>query len=288
MTGYGKAEKTAGNIKITVELRSLNGKQMDITLKSAQLYRAMEMDVRKMVMASAMRGKIDISLTRETMNGDATASFNAEAFKSYYGAIAKTAEELGIDVNSQNFISAILRLPEVVITGNEELSPEESAALLSCCAEALAAMDGFRLREGETLIADVLSRITAIEQKLTAIEPFETARIDRVKQSIENALNQLKLTAEIDRNRLEQELIYYLEKMDITEEKVRLRQHCSFFRQTSEGEEIHGRKLGFIAQEIGREINTIGSKAGDVDIQKIVVEMKDELEKIKEQMLNIL
>ncbi|MDR2424029.1 MAG: YicC family protein [Prevotellaceae bacterium] len=288
MTGYGKAETMTGNIKITVEIRSLNGKQMDVVLKSSQQYRALEMDVRKMVMANAMRGKIDICLARETVDGTTTAAFNAKAFKSYYNEISKATSELGVNLDSQNFVSAILRLPEVVVPDNDEITSEEADALLNCCAKALAAMDDFRIKEGEPLIADILSRIATIEQKLSTIEPFETARMDKVKQSIETALNQLKPAAEIDRNRFEQELIYYLEKMDITEEKVRLRQHCAFFRQTCASEEIHGRKLGFIAQEIGREINTIGAKAGDVDIQKTVVEMKDELEKIKEQTLNIL
>jgi uncharacterized protein (TIGR00255 family) len=288
MTGYGKAEKTAGNIKISVEVRSLNSKQLDITLKSAQLYRSLEMDMRKLISTVVARGKVDINVTRETLNEDINTAFNPDVFKSYFNAISKTVEELGLHADRQDFVSSILRLPEVVLSRNEELTETEIETALECCTEALNAMDLFRAKEGKTLISDIFDRISIIEYKLKSLEIYETSRIEKIKTSIENALNQLVLHSEIDKNRFEQELIYYIEKIDITEEKVRLAQHCHFFKQTGNSEEMPGRKLGFIAQEIGREINTIGSKACDADIQKIVVEMKDELEKIKEQLLNIL
>jgi uncharacterized protein (TIGR00255 family) len=288
MTGYGKADKIVENKKITIEIRSLNSKQTDINFRSPQVYRMLEFDLRKLVSVMATRGKFDILLTQELLGGETTAVFNDIAFKSYFRSISKATEEVGLNVDRQEFVSAILRLPEVMIIDNEELSEAETKAILDCCSEALESLNAFRGKEGDILISDILERISNIENNLILIEPFEKERIEKVRASIESELNKLELTMGIDKNRFEQELIYYLEKMDITEEKVRLAQHCAFFRQTVEHEDMPGRKLGFITQEIGREINTIGSKAGDANIQKLVVEMKDELEKIKEQLLNIL
>ncbi|MDR1130654.1 MAG: YicC family protein [Prevotellaceae bacterium] len=288
MTGYGKAEKIVENKRIIIEIRSLNSKQMDINFRSPQVYRILEFDLRKLVSVMATRGKFDILLTQELLGGETAAVFNDVAFKAYFQAISKAVDEVGLNFDKQEFVSAILRLPEVMITDSEELSETEIKAVLDCCSEALESLNTFRVKEGSILIADVLSHISNIENKLALIEPFEKGRIEKVRMSIESELNKLELTMGMDKNRFEQELIYYLEKMDITEEKVRLAQHCDFFRQTAEHEDMPGRKLGFIAQETGREINTIGSKAGDVNIQKLVVEMKDELEKIKEQLLNIL
>jgi uncharacterized protein (TIGR00255 family) len=288
MTGYGKAEKIVENKKITIEIRSLNSKQTDINFRSPQVYRILEFDLRKLVSVMATRGKFDIILTQELLGGETTAVFNHIAFKAYFRSISEVVEEVGLNIDKQEFVSAILRLPEVMIIDNEELSETETGAILDCCSEALELLNAFRGKEGDILISDILDRISNIENDLIQIEPFEKERIEKVRASIESELNKLELTMGIDKNRFEQELIYYLEKMDITEEKVRLAQHCSFFRQTVEHGDMPGRKLGFIAQEIGREINTIGSKAGDVNIQKLVVEMKDELEKIKEQLLNIL
>lgn len=288
MTGYGKAEKVIENKKITIEVRALNSKQMDMNLRSPQVYRTLEFDMRKLVSQMATRGKFDVVLTQELLNGEPTAVFNESAFISYFGYISKAMAEVGLNTDRQEIVSAILRLPEVMITDNEELSKDEIQAVLDCCSDALNSLNAFRIKEGNILIVDILSRISDIENRLEQIEPYEKERITKVRASIESDLNMLEWSAGIDKNRFEQELIYYLEKMDITEEKVRLAQHCAFFRQTAEKEDMPGRKLGFIAQEIGREINTIGSKAGDVNIQKLVIEMKDELEKIKEQLLNIL
>jgi uncharacterized protein (TIGR00255 family) len=288
MTGYGKSEKVVENKKITIEIRALNSKQMDMNLRSPQIYRILEFDMRKLVSVMATRGKFDITLTQELLNGEPTAVFNETAFKSYFNSISKTMTEVGLNAGKQEIVSAILRLPEVMIVDNEELSDAETKTVLDCCAEALDALNAFRIKEGGMLIADILYHIENIENCLKQIEPYEKERIDKVRASIESNLNMLEQNIDVDKNRFEQELIYYLEKMDITEEKVRLAQHCAFFRQTTASEDMPGRKLGFIAQEIGREINTIGSKAGEVNIQKLVVEMKDELEKIKEQLLNIL
>ncbi|MDR1583137.1 MAG: YicC family protein [Prevotellaceae bacterium] len=288
MTGYGKAEKIVENKKITIEVRALNSKQMDMGLRSPQIYRVLEFDLRKLVSAMATRGKFDICLTQESLSGETTAVFNGLTFKAYFNSISKTMAEVGLNVDNQEIVSAILRLPEVMTIGTEELGESETKAILDCCSEALNALNIFRIKEGNILIADILSHISNIETSLKLIEPYEKERITKVRSTIEADLNKLDLTVGVDKNRFEQELIYYLEKMDITEEKVRLAQHCTFFRQTVEKEDMPGRKLGFIAQEIGREINTIGSKAGEINIQKLVVEMKDELEKIKEQLLNIL
>jgi uncharacterized protein (TIGR00255 family) len=288
MTGYGKAEKVIENKKITIEIRALNSKQMDMSLRSPQIYRTLEFDMRKLVSVMATRGKFDITLTQELLGGETAAVFNETAFKSYFVSIAKTVAEVGLSTDKQEIVSAILRLPEVMITDCEKLSDDETSAVLDCCTEALNSLNTFRIKEGGILIADILNHISNIENSLKQIDPYENERIEKVRTSIESGLNTLELSMGIDKNRFEQELIYYLEKIDITEEKVRLAQHCTFFRQTAENDDMPGRKLGFISQEIGREINTIGSKAGDANIQKIVVEMKDELEKIKEQLLNIL
>jgi uncharacterized protein (TIGR00255 family) len=288
MTGYGKAWKVVENKKITIEIRALNSKQMDINLRSPQIYRMLEFDMRKLVSVMATRGKFDITLTQELLNGEPSAVFNEAAFKSYFHSISKTMTEVGLNADKQEIVSAILRLPEVMIIDSEKLSDAETKTVLDCCAEALEALNAFRIKEGGMLIADILSHIANIENCLKQIEPYEKERIDKVRTSIESNLNMLEQNIDVDKNRFEQELIYYLEKIDITEEKVRLAQHCAFFRQTAGNENMPGRKLGFIAQEIGREINTVGSKAGEVNIQKLVVEMKDELEKIKEQLLNIL
>jgi uncharacterized protein (TIGR00255 family) len=288
MTGYGKAEKVIGNKKITIEVRALNSKQMDMNLRSPQIYRMLEFDLRKLVSVMATRGKFDITLTQESLGKETTAVFNGEAFKSYYDSISKTMAEVGLNTDKQEIVSAILRLPEVMILDNEELSEAETKAISDCCSEALKSLNTFRIKEGNILIADILTHISNIENSLKQIEPYEKGRIEKIRASMESDLNKPELTVGIDKNRFEQELIYYLEKIDITEEKIRLAQHCAFFRQTVEHEDMPGRKLGFIAQEIGREINTIGSKAGEVNIQKLVVEMKDELEKIKEQLLNVL
>ncbi|MDR0385803.1 MAG: YicC family protein [Prevotellaceae bacterium] len=288
MTGYGKAEKIIENKKITIEVRALNSKQTDVNFRSPQVFKALEFDLRRLVSSIAARGKFDIVLTQELLGGETAAVFNGAAFKSYFLSISKTMAEIGLDTDRQEIVSAILRLPEVLIINNEELDESEINAVTDCCSDALKSLNIFRLKEGSILIEDILFRISNIEDRLKQIEPYEKERIEKIRESVMSNLNSLDLTANIDKNRFEQELIYYLEKMDITEEKVRLAQHCAFFRQTVDREDMPGRKLGFIAQEIGREINTIGSKAGEVNIQKLVVEMKDELEKIKEQLLNIL
>lgn len=288
MTGYGKAETIAGDRKITFEIRSLNGKQADLTLRSPAVYRSLEVELRRKLSAGIQRGKADAILTVESLQGTPNARLNTDAIKAYFTALGETCSELGVDALDPVIMSSVLRMPDVLSGCAEEASAEEAAAITKCCEVALETFNEFRIREGAVLMADIRKRIKLIEKGLENIEPFEQGRLELVKTRIITELENLKLKEGFDQNRFEQELIYYLEKMDITEEKVRLKQHCQYFVQTVETEENPGRKLGFIVQEIGREINTIGSKAGQADIQKLVVGMKDELEKIKEQLLNIL
>jgi uncharacterized protein (TIGR00255 family) len=289
MTGYGKAATNAGDKKITLEIRSLNGKQADLTLRLPPCYRSLEVELRRKLSAGIQRGKSDAILTVENLQGAPNTMLNIGAIKSYFTAVVETCSELGIDAHNSAIMAAVLRFPEALNAGiEEETSPEETEAIMKCCEAALETFNEFRIKEGAVLMEDIMARIKLIEKGLENIEPFEQGRLEILKTRISTELENLKLKEGFDQNRFEQELIYYLEKMDITEEKVRLKQHCKYFAQTVESEENPGRKLGFIVQEIGREINTIGSKAGQADIQKLVVGMKDELEKIKEQLLNIL
>jgi uncharacterized protein (TIGR00255 family) len=283
MTGYGRAEAACGDKKIAVELRSVNGKQLDLNIKIPSQYRELEPEIRR-ALSVLQRGKVDVFIFTENQSAATVSSINEEMFKAYYAQLKKLSAEL----NEAFSIGEILRLPEVVGTGKNEVSEEEKSCVLSCVEKSVQAFTEFRKREGATIMADILHRVELILQLLAQVEPFEKKRIETTKERLQNALNEVAATSNIDKNRFEQELIYYLEKLDVTEEKTRLRSHCALFSQTANGEENAGRKLGFIAQEMGREINTLGSKANDSNMQRIVVNMKDELEKIKEQLLNVL
>jgi uncharacterized protein (TIGR00255 family) len=286
MTGYGKATAAAGSKQITVEVRSLNGKGLDLGVKMPAAWRAAEYELRAMAAPRVSRGKTDIYVNVEDSAPAGAATVNAPLFAEYYRQIAGAAAGAGIEIeDAQDLIPAILRLPEVMASVSNEVSKGEMAALLTAMGGALDALDAFRAGEGAVLLADVLSRVAAIEDLLARVEPLEKARIPAVKARILDNVAAVGVT--VDANRLEQEIVFWVEKLDITEEKVRLKKHCDYFRATVDEREA-GRKLGFIAQEMGREINTLGSKANDAGIQKLVVEMKDELEKIKEQLLNIL
>lgn len=286
MTGFGKAEATLPNKKITVEIRSLNAKQLDLNLRLPGVYRQSEYEVRNLIARSAERGKVDVFVTIESQTVETAARINREAFREYLHQMNDALTFSGIDADYDAIVPCIMRLPDVVSTEAETISDEEHAALLATVERAAAALDEFRAQEGAILIADLLHRVERIEAYQREVEPFEKARIESVKTRILDGLTQLKV--DIDRNRLEQEMIFYLEKLDITEEKVRLSNHCRYFREVAASEQAAGRKLGFIAQEMGREINTLGSKANEANIQVLVIQMKDELEKIKEQVLNIL
>ena len=286
MTGFGKGEAALRNKKITVEIRSLNSKQLDLSLRLPAVYRQSEYEIRNLIARTIQRGKVDVFVTVESQAVETSARINREVFREYLRQMNDTLSFSGIDAGYDAILPVIMRLPDVVATEAEAISEEEHAALLAAVEAAAAHLDAFREQEGAILIADLLRRVELIEQYKTEVVPFEKARTETVKARILDNLS--KLAVDVDRNRLEQDMIFYLEKLDITEEKVRLTNHCNYFREVASSEEGAGRKLGFIAQEMGREINTMGSKANEPNIQILVVKMKDELEKIKEQVLNIL
>ena len=286
MTGFGKVEAALQNKKITVEIRSLNSKQLDLGLRLPAVYRQSEYEIRNIIARTIQRGKVDVFVTVESQAVETPARINKEVFREYLRQMTDTLAFAGIDADYDAIVPVIMRLPEVVSTETESISDEEHAALIAATEAAAARLDAFRMQEGAILIADLLGRVDRIESYKEEVVPFEKARTETIKARILDNLE--KLQADVDRNRLEQEMIFYLEKLDITEEKVRLANHCRYFREVAAGEEGAGRKLGFIAQEMGREINTMGSKANESNIQILVVKMKDELEKIKEQVLNIL
>ena len=286
MTGFGKGEVSLPNKKITVEVRSLNSKQLDLSVRMPGIYRQKEFDLRSAAAAAIQRGKADISVTVENTTVSTSATVNKEIFAEYMRQVNEALTFSGVSAEYDAIIPAVLRMPEVVSAQTENLSDEESAALMQALELALVQFNSFREQEGATLITDLLRRVDMIEEYKRQVEPFEATRAETIKNRIRENLAQLKV--DVDTNRLEQEMIFYIEKLDITEEKVRLTNHCNYFREVAASEEAVGRKLGFIAQEMGREINTLGSKANEANMQILVVKMKDELEKIKEQVLNIL
>lgn len=286
MTGFGKGEASFGTKKITVELRSLNSKQLDLNIKLPALYRQSETELRNLVAQRLQRGKVDLFVSVESQQVETSAHINREIFREYLRQLNDALAFSGIDADYDAMLPVLMRMPDVVSVEAERVTEEESAALMAAAADAVERLDAFRVQEGAVLIADLLRRVDLIERYREEVVPFEKARTETIRARILDNLS--KLGVEVDRNRLEQEMIYYLEKLDITEEKVRLDNHCRYFREVAGSEEDAGRKLGFIAQEMGREINTMGSKANESNIQILVVRMKDELEKIKEQVLNIL
>ena len=286
MTGFGKGEASFGTKKITVELRSLNSKQLDLNIKLPALYRQSETELRNLAAQRLQRGKVDLFVSVESQQVETSAHINREIFREYLRQLNDALAFSGIDADYDAMLPVLMRMPDVVSVEAERVTEEEGAALMAAAADAVERLDAFRVQEGAVLIADLLRRVDLIERYREEVVPFEKARTETIRARILDNLS--KLGVEVDRNRLEQEMIYYLEKLDITEEKVRLENHCRYFREVAAGEEAPGRKLGFIAQEMGREINTMGSKANESNIQILVVRMKDELEKIKEQVLNIL
>ena len=286
MTGFGKGEVALPSKKITVEVRSLNSKQLDLSVRMPAIFRQKEFEMRSVAASAIQRGKADITVTVENTSVSTSATVNKEIFGEYMRQVNEALAFSGVSADYDAIVPAVLRMPDVVSTQAESLTDEESAALMEALNQALKQFNAFREQEGATLIADLLRRVEMIEEYKRQVEPFETTRVETIKNRIRENLAQLKV--DIDTNRLEQEMIFYIEKLDITEEKVRLTNHCNYFREVAAEEEAAGRKLGFIAQEMGREINTLGSKANEANMQILVVKMKDELEKIKEQVLNIL
>jgi uncharacterized protein (TIGR00255 family) len=291
MTGYGKATAGTANRTLAVEIRSLNSKQLDLNIRLPQWLRDREADIRMDVARVMERGKVDVTLSVENDTESASVSINTALVKKYHAEIRSLAAELN-EPTGADLLAAILRFPEVMKNERESIDEEEWKLIRTAVAEALKSADQFRITEGRLLEEEICKRIMLILQLLQEVEPFEQSRITQLRERLERnrdefAINRQGLES-FDENRFEQEIFWYLERLDITEEKVRLKKHCEYFLETVKGNDSNGRKLNFITQEIGREINTLGSKASHAEIQKLVVQMKDELEKVKEQLLNVL
>ena len=288
MTGYGKADVHYNGKKIHVEVKSLNSKSMDLSTRIAPLYREKEMELRQLLSKSLERGKVDFTLWVEKDETSAAGTINAEVVANYVGQIRQICKAQSLP-EPENVWEVVLRMPEAVqVNTAEELTDEEWQVVLSAVNEAIAGLVAFRKQEGEALYKKFTEKVDNIERLLGEIEPYETGRVDKIRQRLLERLQELK-GVDYDKNRLEQELIYYIEKLDISEEKQRLTNHLRYFRETmQESERGLGKKLGFIAQEMGREINTTGSKSNQAEMQNIVVKMNDELEQIKEQVLNVM
>jgi len=297
MTGYGKAELNLTNANFTIEVRSLNSKQIDANVKMSSVYRDKEIGLRKLLSEKLQRGKIELSIWREKSESNTNYKVNTEVIIDYHNQVLQLKKDLGLKWNmwtmtpfsakSSDILPTLLKMPEALIKGEEKANDNEWDEIAKGIDIAIENILQFRMEEGKKLEEDITTRITTLSRLLTEILPFGKGRIEKVKKSLADKLAEID-TKNIDENRFEQELIYYLEKQDITEEQVRLDAHLSYFLETMKTDSPNGKKLGFIGQEIGREINTIGSKSSDAEMQKIVVQMKDELEKIKEQLLNIL
>lgn len=293
MTGYGKAEAVLETGKLCVEIRTLNGKNADISIKTTLLPKDKELYVRQIVADELKRGNIDLFMTFEPNTADSAKSISAELVQEYYRQIRGISDSISGEFQDaggillRDALPSILRMPDVMDLKKTDIIDEDNwPEVEKCIRGAIAMVNEFRSREGATLYKDVTEKVDSILRYVDTVEKYESERVAGIREKIVSRFEELKL--EPDQSRLEQEMIYYIEKLDINEEKVRLRQHCHYFMDTIDNDPFPGKKLGFIAQEMGREINTTGSKANHSEIQKIVVKMKDELEKIKEQSLNIL
>ncbi len=286
MTGYGVAEQTYNTKKITVEIKTLNSKQLDLVVKVPNELRFAELDIRNSIAAKLQRGKIDVLITVADTDLAQTYRIDPDIVKAYKEQIEAISAQTGIPP-ATDLANILFRMPGIFNVPAENYDEAFIAKVNETVAQALDMVDSFRIQEGQTLKIDLLHRVDLILNLLGQVEPYEKSRHEVIKQRLTKNLAELTTAGQYDENRFEQELIYYLEKLDITEEKVRLRQHCNYFNESCDDDQA-GKRLGFIAQEMGREINTLGSKANEVNIQKLVVQMKDELEKIKEQVCNIL
>lgn len=286
MTGYGKAVAEFPNKRITVEIRSLNSKQFDLSARIPSIYREKELILRNMLSRRLERGKVDLTMNVDLLNRDVSSKIDPIILQQYHRELSSLATEMGI-ATPADWLPVLLRLPDVMRQENETLSEEEWNSIEVAISEALEELIRFRQQEGEMLQQALSGKIEAIRSLLAAVEPFEAERTEKIKSRLYESLSSLE-GIEVDKNRLEQEMIYYLEKLDVNEEKTRLAHHLDYFTETLRDNSSQGKKLGFIAQEIGREINTLGSKSNQSGMQRIVVQMKDELEQIKEQILNVL
>lgn len=292
MTGFGRGVASSSDIKVTVDIKSLNSKQLDLMMRVPPLLRDVELEARTMIAASLERGKVDMNVSYETIGQESGVQINSNVISGYKSQIVRLSEELGIP-QPADWYSVLLRLPETLKTDSSELKEDDIEAFKSAVKSAIEALEEFRVAEGRKLYCFFISKIENIRNLLDEIEPYEQERIPKIKERLLEQLSRLT-SIEFDRGRLEQELIFYIEKLDVTEEKIRLASHLNYFIETmgepadDRSHQGQGKKLGFIAQEMGREINTLGSKSNHPEMQKIVVRMKDELEQIKEQVLNVL
>ncbi len=290
MTGYGRITRVLGDKKISCEIKSLNSKQIDINFKLPANYREYELEYRSLIAKYIVRGKVDVVVAVEEDSLKNRPLINKSVIKAYYEQIKNISNDISIpEPCSDNWFRILLSMPDVYQTDTVSASNEDSAEILSVVKDSLLVFDKFRQQEGNTLESFLKERIKRISLLLTEVDKYEKERVQRIKERILDELKQLNVKSDIiDQNRLEQEMIFYIEKLDISEEKSRLKCHLEYFVNTIDAEQNQGKKLGFISQEIGREINTLGSKSNHSEIQKIVVMMKDELEQIKEQVLNVL
>ena len=287
MTGFGKSEVEFSNKKITIEIKSLNSKQLDINTRLPFNYNEKDLEIRNIISKNLERGKVFFSLNSESLGDESIYNINKGIAKKYYLELKSLAQEIGEDKNT-DYLQLLSKMPEVIKQEKDKIDDSEWKEISKCIDESIKKLNEFRSEEGQSIEKDFIHRISIISELLENVDKFEHERIIKIKEKFRKSLNGFIEANKIDENRFEQEIIYYLEKIDITEEKIRLAKHLDYFIQTMKESSSQGKKLGFITQEIGREINTLGSKANDVDLQKIVVQMKDELEKIKEQLMNIL
>lgn len=286
MTGFGKAQGIVAGKKISVEIKSVNSKGLDLNTKMPSMYREKEMDIRKELGSAFVRGKIECSIYYDVIEDTNSAQLNTALMESYLSDLKAFEQSQGL--SSTDYMQVLLRMPEVFKTERAEMDDEEWDGLSALIREASDKFQEFRAAEGASIERDFTNNVNEIERLLGEVPKYEQERIETVKNRIKSNIDELIDQADVDQNRFEQELIYYIEKLDINEEKVRLANHCKYFKETMSKKDSNGKKLGFISQEMGREINTLGSKANHAELQKLVVEMKDNLEKIKEQILNVL
>lgn len=286
MTGFGNAVAEFGSKTISVDIRSLNSKFFDLTLRVPSAYKEKDMEIRAMLGRELERGKVEVYISIDSSEPQRKSLINKDIVRQYHAELKSLNEELKI--TTDDYLGTILRLPDALNMEEAHFDEEEYGQISQTLQQAIKAFNAFRNKEGKFMEKDLRERIDAIEENLMKIEPLEAGRIENIRKRLADQLKESAAKDAVDKNRFEQEVLYYLEKMDITEEKVRLRSHCIYFLETMNDPQSNGKKIGFISQEMGREINTLGAKANDAEMQKFVVQMKDELEKIKELMMNIL
>ncbi|PCH91503.1 MAG: YicC family protein [Bacteroidetes bacterium] len=287
MTGFGQSTVKTKSLSYTIEIKSLNSKNLDLSLRVPFIMKMREAEIRGYLANSLGRGKIDFGLTTSSLASNHNAHFNKSAIKAYMKEITSLSKELKLQT-PPDIMSILLKMPASMQSENIVVDPAEWGKILKSVKEATKRLIDFRINEGKAMEKDLLKRMDSLERLLKKVEQKEKARSKRISEKLKQKISDLKPPMAVDHNRFEQEMIYYLEKIDITEERVRFKAHCEYFRKSMKSKSSNGKKLGFIAQEMGREINTIGAKANDVSIQQIVVELKDDLEKIKEQLFNVL